>query len=106
MEVSATVIARVANNDDYSKLESIFKTHSNRMNLKWENFEPVAKKILSHTDNGLVILAEDDSNKVTGFMMFTYEWSDWRDGLFFWVQGVEGDINTLTTMKLYLDEYC
>jgi len=56
------------------------------MNLEWKNYEPVAKKILSHTDFGLVILAEDKQiNKTVGFMMFTYEWSDWRDGLFFWV---------------------
>ena len=55
------------------------------MNLQWSNFEPVAQKILSHTDFGLVVIAEDTEKIVHGFMMFTYEWSDWRDGLFFWV---------------------
>ena len=55
------------------------------MNLNWSCFEPVAKKILSHTDFGLVILAENSAKNAVGFMMFTYEWSDWRDGLFFWV---------------------
>lgn len=55
------------------------------MNFKWENYGPVAQKILSHIDYGLVVLAEDSAKNATGFMMFTYEWSDWRDGLFFWV---------------------
>lgn len=76
------------------------------MNLQWSNFEPVAKKILSHTDFGLVVLAEDTDKIVHGFMMFTYEWSDWRDGLFFWVQGVEGSDLALKEMKIFLDQFC
>ena len=39
-------------------------------------------------------------------MMFTYEWCDWRNGLFFWVQGVEGDDLVLKEMKAFLTQYC
>jgi hypothetical protein len=94
---------RVANLEDHQRLEQVFKAHCSRMNLQWSNFEPVAKKILSHIDFGLVLLAEDSEQTVHGFMMFTYEWSDWRDGLFFWVQGVEGDDFALKEMKTFLD---
>ena len=55
------------------------------MNLQWSNFQPIAKKVLSHTDFGLVVLAENTDKIAVGFMMFTYEWCDWRNGLFFWV---------------------
>ena len=27
-----------------------------------------------------------DKPEPAGFMFFTYEWSDWRNGLFFWMQ--------------------
>ena len=84
---------------DFAKLEPVFRSHCIRMNLQWSKFEQAAKIILSHTDYGLVVLAENSDKSAVGFMMFTYEWCDWRNGLFFWVQGVEGDIQTLVRMK-------
>ena len=33
-------------------------------------------------------LAEDKSHKPIGQLMVTYEWSDWRNGLFWWIQSV------------------
>ena len=76
------------------------------MNLQWSNFQPIAKKVLSHTDFGLVVLAENADKIAVGFMMFTYEWCDWRNGLFFWVQGVEGDDQALKEMKAFLAQFC
>ena len=79
------VEARLANSSDFDKLELIFKSHCNRMNLQWSNFQPIAKKVLSHSNLGLVLIAENAEKIAVGFMMFTYEWCDWRNGLFFWV---------------------
>ena len=36
---------------------------------------------------GFYIVAECDS-KVVGQIMITYEWSDWRNGMFWWIQSV------------------
>ena len=36
---------------------------------------------------GFYVVAED-GGQVVGSLMITYEWSDWRDGLFWWVQSV------------------
>jgi len=36
---------------------------------------------------GLYLVAEQDS-EVVGQLMITYEWSDWRNGVFWWVQSV------------------
>jgi GNAT superfamily N-acetyltransferase len=33
-------------------------------------------------------LAQDPSNEIIGQAMVTYEWSDWRDGMFWWLQSV------------------
>lgn len=32
--------------------------------------------------------APDGQTRVAGCLMLTYEWSDWRDGLFWWIQSV------------------
>jgi ribosomal protein S18 acetylase RimI-like enzyme len=36
---------------------------------------------------GFYVVAED-GGRVVGSLMITYEWSDWRDGLFWWIQSV------------------
>jgi ribosomal protein S18 acetylase RimI-like enzyme len=37
---------------------------------------------------GRYFLALDDSDAVVGQLMFTHEWSDWRNGDFWWIQSV------------------
>ncbi len=43
--------------------------------------------ILSDESKGFYILAELDGN-VIGQTMITFEWSDWRNGFFWWIQSV------------------
>ena len=87
--MEANITARRATLEDKEKLQSLFRANSVRMQRDYEtNFEPVAARILSNIAYGLVIVAEMDGEFV-GFMMFTYEWSDWRDGVFLWIQAVE-----------------
>ena len=43
--------------------------------------------ILARPELGFYLVAEE-SGVVTGCLMITYEWSDWRNGLFWWVQSV------------------
>jgi len=79
------ITARRATLEDKERLETLFRANSVRMQRDYEtNFKPVAARILSNIAHGLVIVAELDGDFV-GFMMFTYEWSDWRDGVFLWV---------------------
>ncbi len=44
-------------------------------------------KLLSDESLGLYLIAEADGAPV-GQLGLTYEWSDWRNGLFWWVQSV------------------
>lgn len=47
--------------------------------------------LLQRAAYGFYVVAEDssdDKNEVVGSLMITFEWSDWRDGLFWWVQSV------------------
>jgi len=42
---------------------------------------------LADPTKGLYFVAERDGQRV-GQLMFTYEWSDWRNGMFWWIQSV------------------
>ncbi|WP_372370029.1 GNAT family N-acetyltransferase [Candidatus Uabimicrobium sp. HlEnr_7] len=45
------------------------------------------KSILEDDTKGFYIVAEDNG-VVVGQLMITYEWSDWRNGTFWWIQSV------------------
>jgi GNAT superfamily N-acetyltransferase len=44
-------------------------------------------RLLDKPEVGQYFVAEVDG-KIVGCMMITYEWSDWRDGLIYWLQSV------------------
>ncbi len=43
--------------------------------------------LLNDPAKGAYFVVEEDS-KIVGQLMITYEWSDWRNGNFWWVQSV------------------
>jgi len=43
--------------------------------------------LLDHPDEGFYLIAERSGTAV-GTLMVTYEWSDWRNGRFWWIQSV------------------
>ena len=45
------------------------------------------KKILMNSNLGFYVIAERDK-EVIGSLMVTTEWSDWRNGMFWWIQSV------------------
>lgn len=46
--------------------------------------------VLNDASKGRYIVAEIDG-RVAGQLMVTYEWSDWRNGMFWWIQSVYVD---------------
>ncbi len=45
------------------------------------------RNLLRNPQNGFYVIAER-GNDVTGCLMVTTEWSDWRNGEFWWIQSV------------------
>lgn len=45
------------------------------------------RRLLSDPSLGFYIVAEK-AGQVVGCLMITHEWSDWRNGLFWWIQSV------------------
>ena len=49
------------------------------------------RTLLASPGHGFYVVAEQrrsDGAQVVGQLMITYEWSDWRNGIFWWVQSV------------------
>ncbi len=49
--------------------------------------EAGVRAALADPAKGRYFIAEHDGQRV-GQLMFTYEWSDWRNGMFWWIQSV------------------
>ncbi len=45
------------------------------------------RRLMAQAQYGFYLIAEVE-NKPVGQLMITYEWTDWRDGLFWWIQSV------------------
>lgn len=43
--------------------------------------------VLDHPEAGFYLITEQEDTTV-GSLMVTYEWSDWRNGYFWWIQSV------------------
>lgn len=43
--------------------------------------------VFKSTDRGFYVVADDDG-KIAGGLMVTFEWSDWRNSWFWWIQSV------------------
>ena len=66
------------------------------INMAWETEEKKlnhqkinsgVRSLLKSPEYGFYIVAEINSNIIASLMV-TKEWSDWRDGLFWWIQSV------------------
>jgi GNAT superfamily N-acetyltransferase len=88
--VSDRLSARIAQEKD---AETLVKSN---VAMAWETeqkrLEPsvVAKGVrtlLKNPQHGFYVVAEI-ADEVVGCLMVTYEWSDWRCGLFWWIQSV------------------
>lgn len=48
---------------------------------------PGTRAVLEDATKGFYLVAERDGERV-GQLLITYEWSDWRNGTFWWIQSV------------------
>jgi len=62
-------------------------TETERQTLDMALLRPGVQAVLDDPRHGRYYLAEIDG-EVVGQLMTTFEWSDWRNGLFLWIQSV------------------
>ena len=57
--------------------------------LELERLQEGVKAVLQYPEHGFYLIAENGaSGQAIGQMLVTYEWSDWRNGVFWWLQSV------------------
>lgn len=44
--------------------------------------------VFADRQRGFYVVAENNFKEVVGCLMITFEWSDWRNALFWWIQSV------------------
>jgi GNAT superfamily N-acetyltransferase len=69
------------------RFNSLLAAETENKTLDQALLQKGVETILSDPSKGLYFLAEDDGI-VVGQTMITYEWSDWRNGTFWWIQSV------------------
>ena len=107
--MAQTITSRVAVEADFEKLTPLLKANCTRVQYEWSNYEASSRMILANKEYGFFIIAEA-GDQVVGFVSFTFEWSDWRDGAFYWMQGMQFDSSAdnaavITSMKAGLEAY-
>jgi len=68
------------------------ETEGRRLDLERLHKGTIA--LLEYPDRGFFMVAEleqADDRQLLGQLMITYEWSDWRNGAFWWIQSVYVD---------------
>lgn len=44
--------------------------------------------VFDDPQKGFYVVAADDDGRIVGGLLVTFEWSDWRNGWFWWIQSV------------------
>ncbi|MEM9977199.1 MAG: GNAT family N-acetyltransferase [Cyanobacteria bacterium P01_D01_bin.2] len=79
--------AQIRDADDIARFNQAMALETEQKQLTPEVVLAGVSALLENSAQGFYIVAEDNS-KVVACLMITTEWSDWRNGLFWWVQSV------------------
>ena len=66
-------------------IDMALETENKQLNRK--KIEAGVHSLFRHPEFGFYVVAEFEQ-RIVGCLMITYEWSDWRNGLFWWIQSV------------------
>lgn len=80
-------IATVADAAVIAKYNTAMARETENLGLRPERIEAGVQHLLRHPELGFYLVAER-GDAVVGCLLVTTEWSDWRNGLFWWIQSV------------------
>jgi len=86
------IIIRIANENDINAIVEFnqqMARETEEIELKTEVLRPGVEGLFQNKQYGFYVIAEDIANgKAAGSLLITYEWSDWRNGVIWWIQSV------------------
>lgn len=56
--------------------------------LDYETVREGVKAAIADDSKALYLLAKNEEDQVIGSLMLTTEWSDWNNGVYYWIQSV------------------
>ena len=87
-----TIQIRLATKNDVDtvvKFNAALAQETERKQLEPSVLQQGVKAVLDNPAHGFYLIAEDVlSGECVGQLLVTYEWSDWRNGVFWWLQSV------------------
>ncbi len=70
-----------------AKFNQAMALETERKYLDDETIQAGVKSLFERPGYGFYLVAEE-AGEVVGCLLVTYEWSDWRNGVFWWIQSV------------------
>ncbi len=93
--MTSTITIRQADTSDISiiaQFNQAMALETENKTLPTETIQNGVARMIEQPAMGFYLVAEiqvgDDKKEVCGCLGITYEWSDWRNGLFWWIQSV------------------
>ncbi|MBV9241938.1 MAG: GNAT family N-acetyltransferase [Acidobacteria bacterium] len=80
-------IAIVSDRDSLVAFNQAMALETEGKTLDAGKITPGVTAVFSDEKKGFYVVAEDNG-KIVGGLMVTYEWSDWRNAWFWWIQSV------------------
>ncbi|NNE90598.1 MAG: GNAT family N-acetyltransferase [Verrucomicrobiales bacterium] len=80
--------ATLSDSDVIVEFNTRLATETEDHNLDREILTAGVGALLEDSSRGQYFVAESPEGEVIGQLMFTFEWSDWRNGQFWWLQSV------------------
>ncbi|MBI5463523.1 MAG: GNAT family N-acetyltransferase [Ignavibacteriales bacterium] len=84
------ITIRIATRSDASTIaqyNAAMALETEHLRLDMERLQSGVNGIFDDPSRGFYLVAEHNGT-VIGQLMITYEWSDWRNGVFWWIQSV------------------
>jgi GNAT superfamily N-acetyltransferase len=79
--------ATLADLDALVRFNAAIAKETEGRNLNRARLRKGTRAVLESSERGYYLVAETES-AVVGQLFVTYEWSDWRNGVFWWIQSV------------------
>lgn len=80
-------LARIEDAETIAEFNIAMALETENAVLDTARIYPGVRHLITHSANGQYWVAEID-NQIAGCLAVTYEWSDWRNGQFWWIQSV------------------
>src|SRR5687767_13935769 len=80
-------LAMISDAPDIVAFNIAIAKETEELDLSRDTVSKGVQRLIENPQYGFYVVAES-GGKVIGSLMVTYEWSDWRDGLYWWIQSV------------------